>query len=70
MKILLILAVLIAVVSCTQVNRAKREIANGVDSYCNSMTLAERQQLRAEVNAALAEKGNSIKVTCKGDPDS
>ena len=68
MKHLLALSIIIALTGCSTVNKAKTEIANGVDSYCTSMTLDERLALRNEVNTILAAKGNSIKVTCKGDP--
>ncbi len=43
----------------------KEKIAGGVNEYCTRVTPAERQVMRAEVNALIAP--NSIRVTCAGD---
>ncbi len=61
--------VLLLASGCTQVAMVKGKIADGVDSYCTRVTPLERQMIRTEVNAALAEKGHEIRVWCKGDPD-
>ncbi len=65
----MLLAMLIVMSGCAQVSWVKSKIATGVDDYCTRVTPAERMLIRAEVNAALTEKGHAVKVTCKGDQE-
>ena len=47
---------------------APEKIAKAIDAYCDNVTHPERVLNRDALNAALNE-GNTIVVTCAGDPE-
>ena len=68
-KMLVAIAVLLALTACSLIPpEAAEKIVTGVKTYC-AQPLEQRLLLRSSVNTGLAGEA-TIKVQCKGDPES
>lgn len=65
-KFTVILATLLILAACSMLGAITDNAVSLVDRYCE-LHLAEREQIRLQVNSALKESGHRIYIDCAGD---